>query len=308
MPNRSRKAKRRTADAARVAASRRGVGQLARLGYFAIGVVYSAMGVLAMLGVLGVGAGQYTGSFGAIRALRSQPYGRVILGIIAAGVAVYVTWRLAQSVFDVEDRGTSTGGLLRRGGLLLSAFAYIVLIARIVVQMFVGLSSEASAQASDWSKPLMNHPAGLALIGLAGVAMLAVAGVQFWTAYRAGFLEQIAASSGSKRSVSALGRFGFFSRGVVFGIMAFFLIISAIRTSPSSAKGLGGAIQTLGQQPYGRFLIGVVAIGLFSYGLFMLSKARFRHLAPGTPGEDEGESDSEEGDSERRRTEEERTT
>ena len=276
---RQKNAPQQAAQVARIAASRRGVGQLARLGYFAIGAVYTAIGVLAMLGVLGVGSGQYTGSFGAVRALRTQPYGRVILGVIAAGVATYVTWRLTQSLFDVEGRGTSTGGLLRRGGLLLSALAYLVLIARIVTQMVLG----ARGEASDWTQPLMNHPAGLVLVGLAGLAILGVALVQFRSAYDAGFLDQIAASGGSRRSVAALGRFGFFSRGVVFGIIAFFLIISAVQTQPGSAKGLGGALQTLGQQPYGRFLIGVVAVGLFSYGLFMLAKARFRHLAPGTP-------------------------
>lgn len=278
-------------EAAALATSRRGLGQLARLGYFAIGVVYASIGVLAMLGVLGVGGGQYTGSFGAVRTLQAQPYGRVILAIIAAGLATYVSWRLAQSVFDVEDRGTDTSGLLRRGGLLMSALAYTILIVRIIFRMVIG--SREDIEVGDWTEPIMNSPAGLVLIGLAGLAILGVAAMQFWSAYNAGFLDQIDASGRSRRSVSALGRFGFFSRGVVFGIVAFFLIISAIQTNTGSAKGLGGALQTLGEQPHGRFLIGLVAVGLFSYGLFMLTKARFRHLAPE---EEDGQEDRDETD------------
>jgi hypothetical protein len=274
---------RQAAQAARIAASRRGVGQLARLGYFAIGVVYAAMGALAMLGVLGAGPGQYTGSFGAMRVLIARPYGRTILFVLVAGVGVYASWRLAQSVFDVEGRGSHTGGLLRRGGLFLSASTYFLLALRVVAQMIIEISRGAQEQATSWTKPLMNHPAGLVLVGGAGLAMLGVAAVQFWSAYAAGFLEQIAATGRTRRSVASLGRFGFSARGIVFGIMAFFLIISALQATPGQAKGLGGAIQTLGRQPYGRFLIGIVAIGLFSYGLFMLAKARFRRLAPGRP-------------------------
>lgn len=50
------------------------------------------MGALAMLGVLGVGPGQYTGSLGATRVLIARPYERIILFVFAAGAGVCVSW------------------------------------------------------------------------------------------------------------------------------------------------------------------------------------------------------------------------
>lgn len=289
MSERSSDAPHPAAKTVRVAASRRGIGQLARLGFFAIGAVYLLIGLLALLGLLGVGSGQYTGSQGATRTLLAQPFGRVLLGLIGVGLLMYVSWRTAQAVFDVEDRGRSTAGLLRRSGLALSALSYTGLTVEILRLLVTG-GGGFSDPKSDWTRTLMDHPVGIVLIGLLGLFVLGAAAVQLWLAYRAPFLEQITAEGRAQRWMSVLGRLGFVARAVVFGIVGAFLIISAAQTSPGQAKGLGGALQTLNRQPYGRFLIGVVALGLFCYGLFMISKARFRYLSPGSPGApDEGD-------------------
>lgn len=50
------------------------------------------MGALAMLGALGVGPGQYTGSLGAMRVLIARPYERIILFVLVARVGVCVSW------------------------------------------------------------------------------------------------------------------------------------------------------------------------------------------------------------------------
>ena len=280
----SRNVKRPAAQAARMAASRQSIGQLARLGYFAIGIVYLMIAVLAVLGLLGIGSGQYTGSGGATRTILAQPFGRVLLAIIGVGLLTYVTWRTAQSVFDIEGRGQTTGGLLRRAGLALSALSYTGLTIEILRLLITGGGSLGGGK-SDWTKTLMSHPAGVVLVGLLGLGILAVATVQLWMAYRAPFLDQITAEGKSRRWINRLGRLGFCARAVVFSIVGGFLIISALQTNPDQAKGLGGALRTLGRQPYGRFLIGAVALGLLCYGLFMVSKARFRHLVPGSPGD-----------------------
>lgn len=254
------------------------VGQMARLGYFAIGAVYLMIGLLALLGLFGVGAGQYTGSGGATRALLAQPFGRTLLGLIGAGLLTYVGWRVAQSFFDIEGRGRSTDGLLRRGGLALSAFSYAGLSIEIV-RLFVTGGGGISDPKSDWTRALMSYPAGMVLIGLLGIAILGVAAVQLWMVYRTPFLRSLSVEGHTKRWVKRLGRLGFAARAVVFGLIGGFLLLAALRTDPSQAKGLGGALRTLARQSHGQFLIGVVALGLFSYGSFMFVKARFRQFA-----------------------------
>ena len=63
--------------------------------------------------------------------------------------------------------------------------------------------------------------------------------------------------------------------------MGSFLVRAALEHDPQEARGLGGALQTLAQQPFGAWLLGAVALGLVAYGLFMLSVARYRHINAG---------------------------
>ena len=44
------------------------------------------------------------------------------------------------------------------------------------------------------------------------------------------------------------------------------------------ARGLGGALATLAQQPFGPWLLGLVATGFVLYGLFTMIQARYRRL------------------------------
>jgi len=74
---------------------------LARAGYAAEGCVYVIMGGLAVLAALGAG-GRVTGAKGALVALLSQPFGFVLLGIVAFGLVCLTLWRIAQSILDAS--------------------------------------------------------------------------------------------------------------------------------------------------------------------------------------------------------------
>ena len=89
------------------------------------------------------------------------------------------------------------------------------------------------------------------------------------------------ASGQVDRLVTQGGRFGLAARGVVIGIAGGFLIVAALRSDPEEATGLGGALQTLLREPFGLWLLGVVAFGLVTYGLLMLAIARYGRIAPG---------------------------
>ena len=59
---------------------------MARLGHGARGVVYCLVGGLALFAAIGSG-GRTGGSGGALRIILEQPFGRVLLGLIAIGLA-----------------------------------------------------------------------------------------------------------------------------------------------------------------------------------------------------------------------------
>ena len=79
-------------------------------------------------------------------------------------------------------------------------------------------------------------------------------------------------------SVRAGGRIGFSARGIAFAIIGGFLLVAAVHARSDEARGLGGALATLAQQPFGPWLLGIVASGLVVYGAFMVVQARYGRL------------------------------
>src|SRR5687768_572715 len=73
------------------------VEKFARFGYAAKGVVYCIVGALAALVAFGYG-GETTGSRGALDTIANQPFGRVLLGVVAVGLAGYALWQFIRAI------------------------------------------------------------------------------------------------------------------------------------------------------------------------------------------------------------------
>ena len=56
------------------------------------------------------------------------------------------------------------------------------------------------------------------------------------------------------------------------------VLVAAYDARSDDVRGLGGALATLAQQPFGPWLLGIVASGLVVYGAFMIVKARYGRL------------------------------
>jgi len=107
-------------------------------------------------------------------------------------------------------------------------------------------------------------------------------GVGQWVeAYRATFKADLkgAEMSASERDLAiGLGRFGMAARGVSFLIIGWFVIQAGIHHDPAQAQGFGGAFQFLLHQPFGRLVLGVVALGFVALGLHSFACARWIRL------------------------------
>ena len=75
-----------------------------------------------------------------------------------------------------------------------------------------------------------------------------------------------------------LARLGLAARGIAFAIISWFLTRAAITYRSSEAGGLGDALQVMAEQPWGRWLLALMAAGLIAYGFFALIEARFRRI------------------------------
>jgi len=255
------------------------VEKLARFGYAVKGVVYGLIGILAVMAAFGSG-GKTSGSRGVLGTIADGPFGQVLLGLIAVGLFGYALWRFVQSFADPDNKGTDAEGIIKRIGYFVSGVIHVGLgIA--AIRLLLGSGGGGGSNADSWTAKLMSQPLGLWLVGIVGLIVIGVGLRQFYKAKKADFFEKLKTGemSASERTwAKRAGQAGLAARGVVFSIIGFFLIQAALNANPQEARGLGGALDTLAAQPYGPYLLGIVAIGLVGYGVYCWVNARYRKI------------------------------
>jgi hypothetical protein len=252
---------------------------MARLGYGSRGLVYALVGGLALLAALGSG-GQTGGSRSALQSLLGQPFGKVLLGLIAAGLASFALWRLIEAITDADHRGSSGKALAVRVARGLSGMIYIGL-AFSALSLAVGWGTKSGGEdraAQDWTAWLLAKPFGQWGVALVGLAIAGTGLAYLWRAWQGNVTEQLSCPSDARRWVVSLGRFGFGGRGIVFVLIGGFLVLAAWHSNSREVKGLGGALRALQEQPYGWALLGLTAAGLLSFGLFGFAQALYRRI------------------------------
>lgn len=261
---------------------------LARLGYAVKGVVYVVIGVLAILLATGHG-GSATDQNGALKAIYSSPlgegFGRVLMIIITVGLFGFALWSLVQAIFDTEGEGHKAKGIAARLGYAFVGVSY-GLLGFVAYQIASTGSPSASSRNStsttqNWTGLLLKQPAGVLLVILVGIIVLCVAAYLLNRAYKASFMRHLRLGTLRPRvqqMVRRVGRLGNAALAVVFAIVGIFLIVAAVQHNPKSAKGLDSALVELLKQPFGPWLLGLVALGLIAYGVYSFVEARYRSV------------------------------
>ncbi|MGH7445682.1 MAG: DUF1206 domain-containing protein [Longimicrobiales bacterium] len=250
------------------------VERFGRVGFAAKGVVYMLIGGIALKAA--TGSGSATDSRGAMRTLVDEPLGQVLLAAIAAGLLCYALWRGYCALADPED--DSAWKRVRNAGIAAVHAGIALEAARLALSGFAG-SGGGSNQARHWSARLLEQPFGAWLLGAVGVGFGVYGLYQIYRGISSRLdkllrLDGIAADQ--RRIVRNVARAGLAARGVVFALVGLFLVDAARDYDASQARDLGGAMRELNQQPYGPWLLGIVAVGLFAYGIYELVRARYR--------------------------------
>lgn len=255
------------------------VEKLARLGYAAKGTVYIIIGVLAVEAAWN-GGGTTTNSQGALGTIVGSPFGQFLLGLLTIGLAGYALWRFVEAGLDSEDKGSSSKGIATRVGYVLSGIAYSAL-AYTAFQLTMGGAPRSNGSTQDWTARLLAQPFGAWLVGLVGLVVIGIGIAQIIKGFKADVREKLSLDTlndAQRKGVILIGQWGYMARGVVFSIIGGFLVEAAVHSNASQAKGLGSALDLLARQPYGPWLLGIVAVGLVAYGIFMFVEARFRRI------------------------------
>ena len=246
----------------------------AQLGYGARGVIYLVIGGLALLAAFGETGGQTTNSKGAVLKILEQPFGDAMMVVLIIGLLGYSSWRLIQCFKDTDGHGSSGKGLAVRSGLFISAATHI-LLAVWAARLLMGNGGGSSAGGDN---NLLTTAFGQLALGIAGVGVVFTGFAHIFKGLTARFERYMTIPADKRSWARPVCQFGLAARGVVWLIIGWFLIKSAWMAKGREIEGMSEALQWLRDNSYGPWLLGIVAAGLFAFGIYSLLEAAYRRI------------------------------
>ena len=258
---------------------RRAIEVLARWGLASVGVSFALVGVLALMAALHHG-GAATDRQGALARIAATGWGLPLLVVIAVGFAGYAIWRFVLAFTGHQVESGERAGALKRVGYAARGVFYSGLTVA-TIRLIAGRSSGGSGAQKKHAATVLGWPGGPVIVGAIGAAFIAAALFNGYRAVTRRYEKQLKTweiPDARERVVSAVARFGLFTRMLLFGIIGWFLVRTAIDHNPNDTIGLDGALQKVASEPYGRVLLCIVAVGLLAYAAFRLVEARYRKV------------------------------
>jgi hypothetical protein len=249
----------------------------ARVGILAYGVTHLLIAWLALQIAFG-DSGQRADQNGAFQTVAQQPFGQVLLWILAVGFVFAALWRLEQAIWGftyLDDKKKIVGKKVSSG-------AKAVLFA---VLAFIAGSTAAGGGGGGGGQQqatggVLALPGGQFLVGLAGLIVVAIGVRKIYKGWKRKFEEDMALPSDHRARQLAVrsGQIGFIGRGAATILVGILVVLAAIQFNPGESAGLDAALKTLAAQPFGPFLLILVALGLLAYGIFLFFDAKYHRV------------------------------
>lgn len=235
----------------------------ARLGYAASGVLHLVLAWLTVQIAFGSSEGQASQS-GALGTLAQQPFGQFLLWVLAVGFALLAIWQITEVVTasEVGDKAKAGGKAVLYAALTWTATTFAM-----------GGHTSSNKQTKDFTRTLMDAPAGRFLVGAVGLGIIAVAAYHVYKGWKKKFLEDLQEHPGQFAEVA--GRVGYIGKGISLAAVGVLFITAAIHQSAGQVTGLDGALKSLRDLPAGTVVLIGVAIGLACYGVYSFARARY---------------------------------
>lgn len=250
----------------------RPVEVLGRVGMGCYGVVHLLIAWLAIQVVFG--SAKQTDQKGAVGALADTAIGPVLLWALAVGLFAYALWQFLLAatgygwIAKQRRRTTRKIGSVARGVVCVAIGVYSVELAT-----GSGGGGSSNQKSQEWTARLMSLPAGIVLVGIVGVAIIAVGVAAVLKGVKRTFLEDLDPSR-LTRIAKPMGTVGYCAKGVSYGIIGVLMGIAAIDADPQQAGGLDAALKTLQHQTFGGILLFVVALGFAAFGVYCFAAAK----------------------------------
>jgi hypothetical protein len=261
--------------AARQAANSDTLNTAARFGFVAKGIVYALVGVLAFQ--VALGGKERTDQKGALQKVAEQPFGTLVLWVMAIGFFAYALWRLSEAAWGRRDETDEKKRTAKRVGSAANGLVYLA-FGFLAVRTATGSSS---TEQSTWTARVLNHSGGKTLVIIAGLIVVGIAVGLAIQGFKTNFdkhLDKSRMSARTHKAATRLGQVGYVARGAVFALVGIFIIKAAVDHQPGKAQGFDTALKSVADAPFGKFLLMAAALGLICFGAYCLVEARYRRL------------------------------
>jgi hypothetical protein len=252
---------------------------LARVGLIAYGVVHILIGWLALQIAWGKSASKSADVSGALRTLADEPFGKILLWLVAVGLMALALWQASEAIWGYRKReGVQRFRKQVTTGVKAVLYAALGVSAASVALGSGSWSSQSQQQATSG---VLAWPAGQVIVVVTGLIIIGVGLAGVVKGVKKSFTEEIDTSSMppvARKGVARLGQVGYIAKGVALGMVGGLLSYAALTFERQRAPGLDGALQTILAQPFGRFLLTAVALGFAAFGVFAMLESRYRRM------------------------------
>lgn len=251
-----------------------------RLGYAARGVVYLAIGVIAVLAAADL-TPKPAGTGDVLELWAKWPLGLFLISALAACLFAFSGWRVLQAVFDADRHGTTPKGWAIRAGQAISGLIYGAL-AMSGLELLDGLEDIGEADETDSARTaaaeILAWPHGDWLVIAGGLVLLGVAIGNLAQGALQDFGKRLRCGPGVCRWAVPLGRAGYIGRGLATLPLSVFLLRAGWEVRAAEVRTWADALQAVEAQPFGSAILAGLALGLIAFGLFGVVEAVFRRI------------------------------
>ena len=244
-------------------------------GCISTGIIYLAIGVIAILSFLKIKDGGADES-SLLAFLHDFVVGRIFIWIIMLGTLSYICWRIFEAIKDPYEYGKEAKGLAIRTGIALSTIADALIVFS-AVQVLLGKGNiqedgQPEEQREMVSDMLQQSWGEWVVIGIGAVVCI-TAVVQFRYGVTRGYRERLDIahfSTATKSLIHLLAWVGYLGRGIILGIIGFFFVKAGITLEAQHVVNTDKAFDFIGDH-VGHVWFIAVAAATICYGLFMFA-------------------------------------
>ena len=246
---------------------------VARLGFAARGLIYLLVGAFAVAAALGLGQQQPHGIMDAVTALTDTRLQIVLAAVIGSGLGCLAGYFALRGLWHC-CRGSGIRRWLLAAGMVGDALIYVAVMIS-VLGLVVGWHPDGEREAQSWAAWALGQPFGRAFIGVVGLLILGCGiGVIAWV-MTTDIDNDVALPEDEKQIIEPVGRYGLAGRGAAAALVGIYWMSAAIHGEPSRAHELGGALQTVQQNPRGWLLLLPLGVAFAASALFDFVEALY---------------------------------